>query len=176
MWQLLVRPELWKYKSLTINDKIFGPTKVGVVRLAIGSSWALKMWGFDHKWQDFWSDQGRSGRTGSAGLGTSSIKRSAVYFTFLTSILIPQHALINFVELYCGILLESFGYFGSLRTGFHRKADVFDRWWCVFDGSFGSLRENFFYLSDPSRWGRWSHWGIWSRLWLMFPLGRLGIS
>ena len=35
--QLLVWPELWK------------------------------IWGFDHNGQDFWSDQGRSGRTGSAG-------------------------------------------------------------------------------------------------------------
>ena len=31
IWQLLVRPELWKYKALTINKKIFGPTKVEVV-------------------------------------------------------------------------------------------------------------------------------------------------
>ena len=57
---------------------------------------------------------------------TFSVKRSAVYFTFLTSILIPQHALIDFVEPYCGILFESFGYFGSLwslRTGFHKKAE-----------------------------------------------------
>ena len=27
IWQLLVLPELWKYKASTMNDKIFGPTK-----------------------------------------------------------------------------------------------------------------------------------------------------
>ena len=31
IWQLLVRPEHWNHKALTINNKIFGPIKVGVV-------------------------------------------------------------------------------------------------------------------------------------------------
>ena len=39
----------------SINLTISGPTKT------------LKIQGFDHKWQDFWSDQGRNGRTVSAG-------------------------------------------------------------------------------------------------------------
>ena len=32
---IIVRPEHWNYKALTINNKIFGPTKVGVVGLAL---------------------------------------------------------------------------------------------------------------------------------------------
>ena len=39
----------------SINLTIIGPTKT------------LKIQSFDYKWQDYWSDQGRSGRTGSAG-------------------------------------------------------------------------------------------------------------
>ena len=38
-----------------LNLTIIGPTRT------------LKLQGFDHKERDFWSDQGRSGRTGSAG-------------------------------------------------------------------------------------------------------------
>ena len=38
-----------------LNLTIIGPTKT------------LKIQGYDHELQDFWSDQGRSGRTGSAG-------------------------------------------------------------------------------------------------------------
>ena len=42
--------------KMNLNLTIIGPTRT------------LKIQGFGYKWQDFWSDQGRSGRTGSAGL------------------------------------------------------------------------------------------------------------
>ena len=44
----------------------------------IGPAKTLKTQGFDHKWQDFWSDQGRSGRTGSAGPDTEILKRKSL--------------------------------------------------------------------------------------------------
>ena len=50
-------PKLVRPSDESINLTIIGPTKT------------LKIQGFDHKWQDFWFDQGRSGRTGSAGPG-----------------------------------------------------------------------------------------------------------
>ena len=53
----------------SINLTITGPTKT------------LKIQGFDHKWQDFWSDQGRSGRTSSAGPDRVGPATSLVYQT-----------------------------------------------------------------------------------------------
>ena len=49
------------------SPRLVRPSEESINLTIIGQTKTLKIQGFDHKWQDFWSDHGRSGRTGSAG-------------------------------------------------------------------------------------------------------------
>ena len=67
-----------------------------------GPARTLKIQGFDHKSQDFWSDQGRSGRTDPSGpviflglvLATGWISKEGllaqIYYTFFWKLSIPS--------------------------------------------------------------------------------------
>ena len=49
------------------STRLVRPFKKNLNLTIIGPTRTLKIQGFDHKYKDFWSDQGRTGRTGSAG-------------------------------------------------------------------------------------------------------------
>ena len=49
------------------RSRLVRPFEKNLNLTIIGPTWTLKLQGSDHKSQDFWSDQGRRGRTGSAG-------------------------------------------------------------------------------------------------------------
>ena len=49
------------------SARLVRPSEESITLTIIGLTTTLKTQRFDHKWQDFWSDQGWSGQTGSAG-------------------------------------------------------------------------------------------------------------
>ena len=59
--------EWFHHKGGGRSSRLVRPFEKNLNLTIIGPTRTVKLQGFDHKYQDFWSDQGWSGRTGSSG-------------------------------------------------------------------------------------------------------------